>query len=595
MKKIKYIILVSLLVNLACQDPLEETRLDVIAEDAVWSDVNLVNAYMADVFNRMEVVKQPTYTSAGNGLFAENTLGAEGRYRGGNNDGDYRDVSSVVDGNNTGHVLSYWNWGLMRVVNEAIQQLSDEDSALPTDYREQRLGQAYFARAFMYFQMVKRYGGVPLILEVQDVSLDPQLLKVPRSTEKQTYDQVLSDFNKAITLLQGKSIGRWEPNLDAAYALKSRAALYAGSIAQFDGMLPLKKNGLVGINSSEANNYYTQSLEASRKLMPAPFGTGTFQLRPGATVADYRKIFDDIGSGNDTESIMYQQFSGEGGITNNYDTFILPRALSEHANWGAVENAYFETITWFDYKSGVDGALLPDGSATLESSVSPTRFFDLNVLFGSRDPRFGATIGYPGMVYGGAPVYFHTSVTNTAAANAAGVPVSSPNQNRIRTALAAYKLANTANPIVPRQLSNNPLMVLRLGEIYLNYAEAAFALGQTADALAALNAIRVRAGMPARTSITFNDIVKERKVELAFERNRYWDLKRWRIADVPLNTQYTGVQYKWDVAANTFAITRNTNAETRVRLFQPEDYYLPIPINDIENNDALIQNPGFEL
>lgn len=595
MKKIIYIFLVSLLVNTSCEAPLESTRLDVIAEDVVWNDVNLVNAYMADVFNRIAVVNQPTYGSVGNGLFAENTLGAEGRYRGGNNDPDYRDVSSVVDGNNTGHALSYWNYVLVRVVNEAIERLSDQDSDLPTDYREQRLGQAYFSRAVIYFNMVKRYGGVPLILEVQDVSLDSELLKVPRSTEKETYDQVLSDFNQAISLLQDKSVGRWEPNLDAAYALKSRAALYAGSIAQFDNMLPLRKEGLVGINSSEATNYYNISLEASKNLMPAPFGTGSYQLRPGATVAEYREIFDDIGSGNDTETIMFQQFSGQGGITNNYDTFILPRALSEHANWGAVENAYFETITWFDYKNGVDGALLPDGSATLESSVGPNTFFDLNELFGSRDPRFGATIGYPGMVYGGVPVYFHQDVTDPDAANAAGVPVASPRQNRIRTALAAYKLANTANPIVPQQQGSNPLMVIRLGEIYLNYAEAAFALGQTANALNALNAIRERADMPTLSTITFDNIVKERRVELAFERNRYWDLKRWRIADVPLNTQYTGVQYTWDVAANTFAIIRNTNAETRVRLFEPEDYYLPIPINDIENNDVLIQNPGFEL
>ncbi len=597
MKRIIYLLMVSILVNTACQDPLESTRLDVIAEDAVWNDVNLVNAYMADVFNRIEVVKQPTYPSAGNGLFAENTLGAEGRYRGGDKDPDYRDVASVVNGSITRHVLSYWNWDLMRVVNEAIQQLSDETIALPTEYREKRLGQAYFARAFMYFQMAKRYGGVPLILEVQDVSLDPELLKVPRSTEKETYDQVLSDFDKAIELLVDKSIGGWEPNIGAVYALKSRAALYAGSIAEFDAKLPLKKDGLVGISPSEATNFYTKSLEASKKLMPAPFGTGSYDLRSGATVAEYRRIFDDIGSANDTETILFQQFSGEGGITNNYDVFILPRALSEHANWGAVENAYFETITWFDYKDGTDGALLPDGSATLASSVGPTIFYDLDSLFGSRDPRFGATIGYPGMVYGGAPVYFHESVTDAAAANAAGVPVASPRQNRIKSALTAYKLANTANPIVPKQMSNNPLMVLRLGEIYLNYAEAAFALGKTGDALKALNAIRVRAGMPARTAITFDDIVKERKVELAFERNRYWDLKRWRIADGPLNTQYTGVQYTWDVAANTFAINivSGNKIESLTRLFEPEDYYLPIPVDDIEDNDALIQNPGFEL
>jgi hypothetical protein len=446
----------------------------------------------------------------------------------------------------------------------------------------------------MYFQMVKRYGGVPLILEVQDVSLDPELLKVPRSTEKETYDQILTDLDKAIELLQDKTVGKWELNLDAAYALKSRAALYAGSIAQFDGLLPLKKDGLVGINSSEANNFYTKSIEASRQLLPAPFGTGSYQLRPGNTVANYRQIFDDIGSGSDTESILFQQFSGEGGLTNNMDLALLPRALSEHANWGANENVYFETISWFDYKDGTPGEFLPNGTDLLEDNIGSQIFHDLGELLDARDPRFAASVAYPGMVYAGAPAYFHDGVVDPLAASAAGVPSSSPRQNRIRSAITAYKLANTTTPKLPRETSDNSLLVLRIGEIYLNYAEAAFALGQTTEALNAINAIRGRVGMPLLNSITFEDIVNERKLELVFERHRYWDLKRWRKAEEFLNTQYTGVQFTWDVAANTYAIRRG-NAENVVRLFKPEDYYLPIPINDIENNNALIQNPGFEL
>lgn len=593
MQKIKILIIVSFLANMACEDPLDATRLDVISANVVWDDVSLVDAYMADVFNRIDVVYQPNYGRVNDELYAETSLGAEGRFRGGGS--GYSAVGGSVNGSNTDHVLAYWRWQLVRVVNEAIVRLSDENSGLPTEYREQRLGQAYFSRAIMYFQKVKRYGGVPIILDVQDVSLEPDLLKIPRSTEKETYDQVLSDFNEAIDLLQDKSVGGWEPNLDAAIAFKSRAALYAGSIAEFDALLPLKKDGLVGISSSNANNYYTQSLEASKLLMPAPFGTGSYQLRPGATTADYRKIFDDIGSANDTESIMFQQFSGQGGITNSYDTHTLPRALSDHANWGATENVYFETISWFDYQDGTEGELLPDGSGTLEDNIGPTVFHDLTDLFDTRDPRFKASIGYPGMVYGGAPAYFHEAVTDPDAAAAAGVPTSSPRQNRIQSALAAYKLANTATPIVATVQSNNPLMIMRLAEIYLNYAEAAFALGQTDNALDAVNAIRERAGMPLLSTITFDDIVNERKIELAFERHRYWDLKRWRIASDFLNQQYTGVQFTWDVAADTYSITRTPSTESVVRLFKPEDYYLPIPVSDIENNDALIQNPGFEL
>ncbi len=578
--------------TISCEDPLDATRLDVISESVVWDDQNLVNAYMADVFNRIEIVYQPVYSRINNEFHAETSLGAEGRFRGTSN--GYSDVDGSINGNNTGHVLGYWRWALVRVVNTAIVQLSDENSQLDQEYREQRLGQAYFARAVMYFQMVKRYGGVPLILDVQDVSQDPESLKIPRSTEKETYDQIISDFDLAIELLDGKNIGGWEPNVDAAIALKSRASLYAGSIAEYNNLLPQKKDGLVGINTSEASNYYTISLEASKRLMPAPFGTGSYTLRPGSTVEEYRQIFDDIGGSNDTETILFQQFSGEGGITNNMDVTLLPRALPEHANWGANENAYLETIYWFDYKDGTQGELLPDGSANLGDNLGPNTFYDLEQLFDSRDPRFGASIAYPGMEYGGAPAYFHDGVTNSADAVSAGVPTSSPRQNRIRSAITAYKLANTANPQVASSVSDNPLLEIRLGEIYLNYAEAALGLGQTTNALNALNAIRERAGMPLLTSISFEDIVNERKVELAFERHRYWDLKRWRLAEQFLNQQYSGIQFTWDVASDTYAI-RKINGENVVRLFKPQDYYLPIPIDDIENNNALIQNPGFEL
>jgi hypothetical protein len=472
--------------------------------------------------------------------------------------------------------------------------LTNPESTLDKDYREMRLGQAYFARAILYFNMVKRYGGVPIIKVVQDIDLDPEELKVPRSTEKETYDFVASDLDMAIKLLTGKAIGKYQPSADAAYGFKSRAMLYAGSIAENDTKLPLHKDGLVGINASEATRYYELSIEASRALLPAPFGTGSYTLRPGATVAEYRNIFDAIDAGDDTETIMYQQFNGDGGIENAADVFLLPRAIPEHVNWGSAMNAYFETLLWFDYKDGTSGKLVPDGSGTLFDNVGSNKFYDLNKLLGNRDPRFGASVAYPGFELNGAPAYFHSKVTDNADADAAGVPRVSPKQNRIRSALAIYKTANTLTPVPLQDLGDNNYMIMRIGEIYLNYAEAAFGLGQTANALTAVNAIRDRAGMPELTTLTLDDIKDERKLELAFENHRYWDLKRWRDAEEPLSKHYSGIMWTWNVADNTYAIDL-VDPENRTRLFKPADYYLPIPLDNIQHNDALVQNPGFEL
>lgn len=594
MKSLKYLF-VTLLVSaiISCANPLDSEPLDIISADAVWSDQSLVDAYFADILNRIDVTYQPTYGGIGYEWMAETGLSDEGRFRG-PNQGAYADVDGNVSGSNTGHVLSYWRFGLLRDINTAIQELEKSDSNLENDYREMRLGQAYFARAILYFNMVKRYGGVPIIKEVQDISIDPEELKVPRSSEKETYDFVASDLDKAIELLSGKNTGKYQPSADAAYGFKSRAMLYAGSIAKNDSKLPFHKDGLVGIDAAQSSEYYQKSLEASKVLLPAPFGTGSYKLRPGATVADYRKIFDDIGSGNDTETIMYQQFNGDGGIENAADVALLPRALPEHVNWGASMNAYFETLLWYDYRDGTSGKLLPDGSGMLADNVGPNKFYDLKKLLGNRDPRFTASVAYPGFTLNGTPAYFHSAVTDQASADEAGVPRVAPNQNRIRSALAIYKTANTSTPVPIAGLGDNNYLVMRLGEIYLNYAEAAFALGQTADALAAVNAIRDRAGMPLLESVTLDGIKYERKIELAFEDHRYWDLRRWREAEEPLSQQYTGVMWTWNVADNTYSINL-VNAENRTRLFKPQNYYLPIPLDNIQNNDALIQNPGYEL
>ena len=89
----------------------------------------------------------------------------------------YGQSNGRVSGANTNHVLHFWAWNYVRTVNEAIMQLSDQSSSLDESFRETRLGQAYFFRAFAYFKMVSRYGGVPIITEVQDVSQDPETLK----------------------------------------------------------------------------------------------------------------------------------------------------------------------------------------------------------------------------------------------------------------------------------------------------------------------------------------------------------------------------------------------------------------------------------
>ena len=137
-------------------------------------------------------------------------------------------------------------------------------------------------------------------------------------------------------------------------------------------------------------------------------------------------------------------------------------------------------------------------------------------------------------------------------------------------------------------------IVFRLGEIYLNYAEAEAELGQTATALTYLNKIRERAGMPDVVSPGGTDLIQkirqERRVELCFEGHRFFDLRRWGIADqgagdalgiiiTPTNAQNTTFSYQVDTV--------------QTRVWQQSFYFYPIPRSEIQADPQLTQNPGY--
>ena len=141
--------------------------------------------------------------------------------------------------------------------------------------------------------------------------------------------------------------------------------------------------------------------------------------------------------------------------------------------------------------------------------------------------------------------------------------------------------------------SSEDYHIFRLGETYLNLAEAAFYLGKTDEALAALNAIRARAGMPAKASIDEEAIRNERAVELVFEEHRFWDLRRWRIAESVLNnTMHKGLSFIYNHDTKKYKITVK-NAVRSPRVFLSHHYYYPLTLTKLSDNPNLVENPGY--
>lgn len=160
--------------------------------------------------------------------------------------------------------MEWWGYNTIRSLNEFIERVPD--SQLSPEEVTSKIAEARFLRAFCYFALVKRYGGVPLITKVQQATDPEEELYPVRDKEATIYDFIISEID-AITndlseTVTAENIGR--PSKYAALALKSRAALYAGSIAQFG---EVQLDGIVGIPADQANTYYQESYDASKEII----------------------------------------------------------------------------------------------------------------------------------------------------------------------------------------------------------------------------------------------------------------------------------------------------------------------------------------
>jgi hypothetical protein len=144
--------------------------------------------------------------------------------------------------------------------------------------------------------------------------------------------------------------------------------------------------------------------------------------------------------------------------------------------------------------------------------------------------------------------------------------------------------------------STTDYQIFRYAEILLNYAEAAFELGDDAAALDAVNQIRDRAGVAQLGSIDREKIRHERMIELAFENHRYWDLRRWREAGTKLSRSFSGLQYVLDYASKQFKVevVDEVDGEIRRPQFYTRNYYFPITIARRGVNPNLVENPDYD-
>ena len=599
MNRIQLLLLIIAVSFTACEDVLEKQPLDIISDATVWSDPVLIDDYLNQCYAEMVFLHDMQYggttVMASSGLYTwfeqtySITIADEARQGWvGAPKSHWISIS--------GGVMEWWGYPTVRKLNVFLENM--EPMELEEGYKTQRMAEARFLRAFCYFNMVKRYGGVPLITKAQQLNEPDEELYRSRDTEEVVYDFILAELDDILTdlpeMTSGEDAGR--PSMYAALALKSRAAMYAGSIATW-GSVAL--GGIVGIPQDKAEQYWQAAYDASRTIIT----DGKFSLynKHADKSTNFRNLFLDEGN---SEVIFSEQFDGLSGKGHSYDMWMNPWGY--HV-WSAGQQAslYLEMVESFDNIDGTSGIIDRD-------KIAAGYAWTVDELFGNKDPRFKASVYTQGTSWmnGQAVLDYHADtetpggVTNIGSYK--GVLTQSTS-SAAATPFGVLKYLDEAerSSVMERNYSDTDYIIFRLGEILLNYAEAAIELGSEGDALWAVNELRKRAGMPEYTSITRELIRKERKVELAFEGNRYWDVRRWRTAKEELSHVFHGLRFTLDGSSFNEGKYSVLTAKYKLTIldyidgapapyFDDKHYYLPIGLSRTSNNPNLVENPGYQ-
>jgi hypothetical protein len=625
----------------SCKPELDVPPTNIIKDQDIFGSVSGIEAYMARIYSQTPMEDFKWNPSTG---FKSFFNGSTATFTG---EAISRDQAGGTE------TFNYWAdaYALIRDCNYFMETLPKYASNFNAVDVNNWLGEARFIRAFTYFALVKRYGGVPIVDKVltepgqaiEEVAANIDSFKIPRASEQAVYDFIASDLDYAYANMAGTNkAGR--ANKYAAAALKSRAMLFAGSIAKYNTITLM--NGsvqVVGIPAAKANDYFKASYDAANLL------NGKYSLYKkqwsatdqAAQANNFAQIFLDASS---PENIFIRQYKYPDAV-HWYDYNNVPRQL--WSGGGAAQTN--PTLNFVEMFEGLPKN--PDGTfQTTDASGNYILYDNLNDPFVNAEPRLKGTVLFPGDVFKGVTIELRRGIDTSSAGgvysrllpvgstaayptnrlvsqsgpgvtsgivtlpngtkmNAAGESGFYTNINGVAGNISGFSIRKYLDPNKPTAevLSNRSeqsWIEIRYAEVLLNRAEAAYELysaGQGANyltqALTDLNAIRERAGATLATEadLTSVDVIrKERRKELAFENKIWWDLKRWRIIDKEQNgTRWRILNAIFASKVMKYYFDDRPDERNSVFTFDPRWYYEQIPAAVIAKSPNIVQNPGY--
>lgn len=558
---------------------LDRPSTTILTQEQIFSNEGTVLAVVGDLYNRYEDF----------GHIGDWRSLARFNIAYWSRNGDYNQFENNGWGNGD---WATWNYAYIRDINLFLERC-EEATALKEDVKARFLAEARFLRASYYFEMVKRMGGVPLILETltYDFSGNPTYLQYPRETEAAIYDFVISEAEALKALLPSNANSKSRATKGAALAMQARAALYAGSIAKYGTTTPLVTlpGGEVGIPASRATAYYEKALQAAEALINGEAGAYDLYNKKDDLSENFASLFYDKAN---PEAIFVEDYKVGGGKTHGFTIENQPRSTAEEQEGGNI-NPSLQFVQSFEK---LDGTYAPLAN---EAGGNPVYYDEIDDIFDDRDARLAGTVILPGQKFKTTPVDIWagyilgdgTILTGDQRGQQKDIPGGPSNVQVVGfdgpiagmefTAQTGFYIRKHQDPNAGSgrrgTQSDVWFMRYRFGEVLLNAAEAAFELGNSSDAATYLSRVRARAGLLiplAAGDVTFDRIAHERYVELAFEGLHFFDLKRWRIAHI---VQDGNPITMGEVTQNIGSATKR---ETQPYSIWPYKYFNPGNVND---------------
>lgn len=540
MKKIIYILVAILALN-SC-DVLDMKPLDKVSDADVWEDSALIELYVNASYNSINhEFSQHMLSDASDETYCIHNWANFWVIQKGEMTSD--NVTGISE------KINYWKsaYSNIRTINVFFDRI--DDAPVETDLKNRMKGEMKFIRAWIYANLIWRYGDVPLITDLFELNQD---YKVKRDSYSDCVDFITKELNEAMTWLPAKSssetLGR--ATGDACKALKARVLLYAAS----------EQN-----NPSHSKEKWEAAAEATKAVLDAGYSLGN----------DYQSVFLE-----DNDEIIFARYFTQANSTD----FMLFNGRNGSNGWTG-ENPTQNLVNAYEMTNGE----LPYLNEELPLKINPASGYDESNPYAGRDPRLDASILHDGSMWAGRE-------TETWHGGLDSPESSIGSWNASKTAYAFKKfMVESIPPSGSSVKPENPWIFFRLAEFYLNYAEIMYELGNEEQAREYVNKVRARqsVNMPPVTASgekLRDKIRNERRVELAFEGHRFFDVRRWCIADETENRDLLAMNIQKQAdGTKTYEVTMLLK-----RSFLEQHKLVPIPRTEIDKSEgSLVQNPGY--